>query len=221
MDGTPNWMAPEVIELRGASCSSDIWSLGCTIVELIDGKPPYSNLNTMSAMFRIVEDELPPIPDRCSPELVDFLKLCFAKDPTDRPTALELLSHKWLEINWNPNLVRINHSQYTCSTTDCSSPLQDLRPQDSLPFLRRLSTETSRPSLNSARPNIDDILASEAFPTPHGSPRRFAFADAQPRNSTDSAVRFDLPTDAPREHAFVKTSFSKGELHILCKWYIH
>ena len=47
--GTPNWMAPEVIELKGASTKSDIWSLGCTVVELLTGKPPYAEIaNSMS-----------------------------------------------------------------------------------------------------------------------------------------------------------------------------
>ncbi|KAJ3059209.1 hypothetical protein HK102_010099, partial [Quaeritorhiza haematococci] len=53
--GTPNWMAPEIIELNGATTASDIWSLGCTIVEMLTGKPPYSDLMPMTALFRIVE----------------------------------------------------------------------------------------------------------------------------------------------------------------------
>jgi serine/threonine protein kinase len=32
------WMAPEVIELSGATTASDIWSLGCTVIELLEGK---------------------------------------------------------------------------------------------------------------------------------------------------------------------------------------
>lgn len=59
-------MSPEVIELKGASSKSDIWSLGCTIIELYTGKPPYSDLIAMTAMFKIVEDECPPIPDGVS-----------------------------------------------------------------------------------------------------------------------------------------------------------
>jgi serine/threonine protein kinase len=50
--GTLNWMAPEVIELKGASYASDIWSLACTVIELLTGRPPYSDVpNHMSSGF--------------------------------------------------------------------------------------------------------------------------------------------------------------------------
>ncbi|KAI8371100.1 kinase-like domain-containing protein [Blakeslea trispora] len=62
VSGTPFWMSPEVIELKGASVQSDIWSLGCTVIELCTGKPPYADLIAMTAMFRIVEDDCPPLP---------------------------------------------------------------------------------------------------------------------------------------------------------------
>lgn len=97
VSGTPNWMSPEVIQLEGASTASDIWSLGCTIVEMITGKPPYADLISLTAMYRIVEDDSPPILPRCSEELYHFLNLCFAKNPRDRPSAESLSNHLWLK----------------------------------------------------------------------------------------------------------------------------
>ncbi|KAI7883235.1 Pkinase-domain-containing protein, partial [Lichtheimia hyalospora FSU 10163] len=99
VSGTPNWMAPEVIELKGASPKCDIWSLGCTLVELITGKPPYADLIAMSAMFRIVEDNYPPLPDKISDEMHSFLLCCFQKNPDDRPTATQLKEHLWLRTH--------------------------------------------------------------------------------------------------------------------------
>ncbi|KAI7876909.1 kinase-like protein, partial [Lichtheimia hyalospora FSU 10163] len=94
--GTPNWMAPEVIELQGASTKSDIWSLGCTIIEMLTGKPPYAGMFAMSTLYHIVEDEHPPIPDGISESLLDLLLACFRKDPLERPTAEELMCHPWV-----------------------------------------------------------------------------------------------------------------------------
>lgn len=65
--GSPYWMAPEIISPNGdqPSAKCDIWSLGCTLIELLTGNPPYHDLMQFPALFRIVEDKHPPIPD-CS-----------------------------------------------------------------------------------------------------------------------------------------------------------
>ncbi|TKA55422.1 hypothetical protein B0A53_02348 [Rhodotorula sp. CCFEE 5036] len=126
INGTPNWMAPEVISMVGATPASDIWSLAATICELISGHPPYHDLVALSAMFRIVEDEMPPLPESASPELQDFLKRCFSKLPQQRPTAAALFTHPWLLRN--------------------ARDLRDLRPQDSLPLFRRYTVDTSQPA---------------------------------------------------------------------------
>lgn len=118
-------VAPEVIKLERATFASDIWSLACTVVELLTGRPPYANLLAMTAMFKIVEDDMPPLPEFCSAELEDFLQLCFAKQPQDRPTAEMLFEHAWLRKHWQAHK-------------------QALRPQDSIPFIRRISSENPR-----------------------------------------------------------------------------
>lgn len=82
--------------MEGALPASDIWSLGATICELVSGAPPYHDLVAMSAMFRIVEDEIPPLPPNASPELNAMLRRCFRKLPSERPTAEELFDDPWL-----------------------------------------------------------------------------------------------------------------------------
>lgn len=94
--GTPYWMAPEIIELSGCSTASDIWSVGCTVVELLTGSPPYSEYTAMSALFHIVSDAHPPLPTAISSDLEDFLLRCFNKDVASRVSAKELLSHRWI-----------------------------------------------------------------------------------------------------------------------------
>ena len=89
-------MAPEVIEQSGATTSSDIWSVGCTVIELLEGKPPYHFLDPMPALFRIVQDDCPPIPEGASPIVKDFLYHCFQKDCNLRISAKKLLRHPWM-----------------------------------------------------------------------------------------------------------------------------
>ncbi|KAI9268217.1 kinase-like domain-containing protein, partial [Phascolomyces articulosus] len=121
ISGTPNWMAPEVIELKGATPKSDIWSLGCTLVELATGKPPYANMIAMSAMFRIVEDDYPPLPDHMSIDMQDFLMQCFQKDPNNRPSASELKQHPWILSHKQQCPSLLSEQEPSCSSSAVSS----------------------------------------------------------------------------------------------------
>ncbi|GAB4851122.1 Mitogen-activated protein kinase kinase kinase npk1 [Ancistrocladus abbreviatus] len=98
MKGTPYWMAPEVILQTGHSFSADIWSVGCTVIEMATGKPPWSQqYQEVAALFHIgTTKSHPPIPDHLSPEAKDFLLKCLQKEPDLRPSASDLLQHPFV-----------------------------------------------------------------------------------------------------------------------------
>ena len=54
---------------------------------------------SLAAIFRIVQDEHPPLPKGVSESVKRFLLLCFSKDPSRRPTAKELLDDPWLKTS--------------------------------------------------------------------------------------------------------------------------
>lgn len=94
--GTPFWLAPEVIASQQAVPVSDVWSVGCLVVECLTGTPPYFALGPMAALFRMVEDDMPPLPPDASPAAAAFLRRCFVRDVDMRPAAAALLDDAWL-----------------------------------------------------------------------------------------------------------------------------
>ena len=96
--GSPFWMAPEVIRNEGHSFPADIWSLGCTVIEMLTGSPPFSEFdNHVAVMFHIAStDARPVVPETTSVGGREFLQVCFARQAALRPTAAELLDHDWI-----------------------------------------------------------------------------------------------------------------------------
>jgi len=66
------------------------------VIELLEGRPPYHALKPMQALYRIVQDDCPPIPEGASPIVKDFLYHCFQKDCNLRISAKKLLRHPWM-----------------------------------------------------------------------------------------------------------------------------
>ncbi|XP_059629235.1 mitogen-activated protein kinase kinase kinase YODA-like isoform X2 [Cornus florida] len=97
--GSPYWMAPEVIKnSNGYSLPVDIWSLGCTVLEMATTKPPWSQYEGVAAMFKIGNSkELPAIPNHLSDDGKDFVRQCLRRNPLHRPTATQLLEHPFVK----------------------------------------------------------------------------------------------------------------------------
>lgn len=151
-------------------------------------------------MFHIVEDPVPPIPEDFSQSLKDFLQQCFRKDPADRPNAEQLCEHEWLKSHWAVH--------------------NELRPQDSIPFLRRVSIDLQRSDAMRVLAGIDmpssDAKAAEHKGSPdEGSGVGVTLSTDSPRpplkrlSNGPGSPKFESDSLLSREHSFVKTSFSR------------
>eukprot|EP00794_Sanderia_malayensis_P006036 gene6036-6737_t len=100
--GSPYWMAPEVVKAspqkgEGYGRKADIWSIGCTVIEMLTGKPPWSDLEPMTAVYNIGTGKRPPeFPAKLSGSLKDFLLQSFKRDPKSRPSAKDMLNHPFI-----------------------------------------------------------------------------------------------------------------------------
>lgn len=96
--GSPFWIAPEVIKEAHYDGRADVWSLGITAIEMAEGAPPHSNMNPLRAIFLIPSKPAPTLadPDNWSPEMLDFIRVCCKKDPSERSDSALLTSHPFV-----------------------------------------------------------------------------------------------------------------------------
>lgn len=105
--GSPYWIAPELIlamEEGTYDVKVDIWSLGITCIELAERKPPYFNMNAMSALYHIAQND-PPVLNQTTGQWSDkfhiFLGSCLRKNPDERLHATDLLKMPFINTDKN------------------------------------------------------------------------------------------------------------------------
>ena len=104
--GSPHWMSPQVILNKNYDTKTDIWSLGITCLELVEGEPPFADLNPDDVMNKISNN--PPKAEDIinikehTDEFINFVNLCLEVNPKKRPTAEVLIEHPFI-IKYSKN----------------------------------------------------------------------------------------------------------------------
>lgn len=96
--GTVTYMSPERINNLPYSFAADIWSLGLALIECATGKYPYdATVGPLQLMFQVLNEDVPiPTGPELSDEFKDFVRVCMQKDPYQRPSAEQLLTHPFI-----------------------------------------------------------------------------------------------------------------------------
>ncbi|KAL4237040.1 Serine/threonine-protein kinase plk2 [Mactra antiquata] len=100
--GTPNYIAPEVLQKRGHSFPADIWALGCVMYALLVGHPPFETATLKETYIRITENRY-SIPNWISPQARNLMTKCLTNEPELRPTLDEILSDEFFSVGHYPN----------------------------------------------------------------------------------------------------------------------
>ncbi|KAG6550952.1 hypothetical protein Mapa_007567 [Marchantia paleacea] len=96
MKGTAAWMAPEVVAELDQGFPSDIWSLGCTVIEMATGQDPWGSARSKSELRALQLSRKTPDVSSLSCEVQRFVKRCLIRNPKDRWTAAQLLEDEFL-----------------------------------------------------------------------------------------------------------------------------
>ncbi|KAH9771518.1 MAP3K epsilon protein kinase 1 [Citrus sinensis] len=194
-----------VIEMSGVCAASDIWSVGCTVIELLTCVPPYYELQPMPALFRIVQDERPPIPESLSPDITDFLRQCFKKDARQRPDAKTLLSHPWIQNCRRALQSSLRHSGTMRNVEENGSADAEIPSEDNQSAGESLSAPKAEAFETGSRKELLSPAATHLSKSDKEHSSNGNLAEERVENPEDEPLSDQVPTLAIHEMSLVQT----------------
>ncbi|KAM4552308.1 serine/threonine-protein kinase PLK3 [Odontesthes bonariensis] len=100
--GTPNYLAPEVLNRQGHGTESDVWSLGCVMYTLMCGNPPFETLD-LKETYKCIKEVRYNLPSTLSPAAQKLISGILQKNPSDRLTLEQILNHEFFTKGFTPD----------------------------------------------------------------------------------------------------------------------
>ncbi|XP_023654437.1 serine/threonine-protein kinase PLK3 isoform X2 [Paramormyrops kingsleyae] len=100
--GTPNYIAPEVLNRQGHGPESDIWALGCVMYTLLVGNPPFETLD-LQETYKCIKDVKYILPTTLSSAAQKLISGILQKNPSDRLTLDQILRHEFFTKGFTPD----------------------------------------------------------------------------------------------------------------------
>uniref|UniRef100_A0A672J0G8 Serine/threonine-protein kinase PLK n=1 Tax=Salarias fasciatus TaxID=181472 RepID=A0A672J0G8_SALFA len=100
--GTPNYLAPEVLNRQGHGTESDVWSLGCVMYTLMCGNPPFETLD-LKETYKCIKEVRYNLPSTLSPAAQKLISGILQKNPSDRLTLDQILNHEFFTKGFTPD----------------------------------------------------------------------------------------------------------------------
>uniref|UniRef100_A0AAR2L9N7 Serine/threonine-protein kinase PLK n=1 Tax=Pygocentrus nattereri TaxID=42514 RepID=A0AAR2L9N7_PYGNA len=100
--GTPNYLAPEVLNRQGHGTESDVWSLGCVMYTLLCGNPPFETLD-LKETYKCIKEVRYSLPPSLSPAAQKLIAAILQKNPSERLTLDQILAHEYFSKGFTPD----------------------------------------------------------------------------------------------------------------------
>ena len=140
--GTPGYIAPEVLKMKGYDKQCDVWSLGVIIYILLCGFPPFFADNDAQLYEKIKKGQyefLRPYWDPISDNAKALIRRMLTVDPKERITCEEALQHPWLK----EHAVKVNAELSTVAELSKHRRMQMKKVAQAVVAVERMRSESS------------------------------------------------------------------------------